>query len=448
MANISSASSTTIFDRPKLPNKLTTNSSKGSQQSNETKSKKELSRILRTEAAIRAIEKKATSNKYNNLLPKAVLEALNHAIQQNNWESALKIFGLLRKQYWYEPRAQTYTKLLVMLGKCRQPSQADFLFEIMKADGLKPTIDVYTALVSAYGLSGLLDKAFQIVHEMKDVYNCKPDVHTFSILIKCCTKHLRFDLTKHILSEMSDLGVDCNTVTYNTIIDGYGKSKLFDLMEASLTYMIEIGTCAPDIFTFNSVVGAYGKVGQIDKMEKWFDEFQIMGISPDVMTFNILIRSYGKLGMYEKMRSVIAFMSKRFYAPTVVTYNIIIETYGKAGQIEKMEDVFLEMKHKGMKPNTITYTSLADAYGKAGLVDKIDSLMRQIANNDVVLDTPFFNCVISAYGSAGDMEKMVEAYLAMKDRNCRADNTTFASMIQAYNAQGMIKAAQDLENLI
>ncbi|THG23197.1 hypothetical protein TEA_016707 [Camellia sinensis var. sinensis] len=34
----------------------------------------------------------------------------------------------------------------------------------------------------------------------------------------------------------------------------------------------------------------------------------------------------------------------------------------------------------------------------------------------------------------------------MKERNCKPDNITFATMIQAYNAQGMIEAAEDLEN--
>lgn len=54
-------------------------------------SKKDLSRILRTESAIKAIERKANSSKYNNLWPKAVLEALNDAIKLNRWESALKV---------------------------------------------------------------------------------------------------------------------------------------------------------------------------------------------------------------------------------------------------------------------------------------------------------------------------------------------------------------------
>lgn len=58
---------------------------------------KKLSHILRTEAAIEAIEKKADSNKHNRLWPKAVLEALDDAIRANRWESALKVCVPLTK---------------------------------------------------------------------------------------------------------------------------------------------------------------------------------------------------------------------------------------------------------------------------------------------------------------------------------------------------------------
>ncbi|KAM1064530.1 hypothetical protein COP1_028665 [Malus domestica] len=362
-----------------------------------TKEQKNLSQLLRTDAAVRNIERKANSKKYNNLWPKAVLEALDEAIAANLWETALKIFGLLRKQHWYEPRCQTYTKLLMMLGKCRQPEQASLLFELMLSDGLKPTVDVYTALVSVYGKSGLLDKAFSTVDDMKSVSDCKPDVYTYSILINSCTKFNRPDLIERVLAEMSYLGIGCNTVIYNTLIDGYGKAEMFELMEETLTNMIESGSCLPDVFTFNSFLSAYGNCGQIERMEKWYDEFQLMGIRPDPKTFNILIKSYGKARMYEKMRSVMEFMKK-------------------------------------------------SAYSKAGSISKVDSISRQVENSDVMLDTPFFNCIISAYCRAGDLRKVSELFLAMKEKKCVPDHITFATMIQAYNERGMNEAAQDLKN--
>ncbi|XP_039141366.1 pentatricopeptide repeat-containing protein At3g53170 [Dioscorea cayenensis subsp. rotundata] len=407
--------------------------------------KKDLSRILRTEAAVLGVERKSGSGKHRNLWPRAVLEALDDAIASNCWESALKIFGLLRRQHWYTPKGQTYSRLLMMLGKCRQPDMAASLFQIMLSEGFKPTLDVYTSLVGAYGHSGLLDKAFETLDEMKTISDYKPDVYTYTILISSCCKLHRFDQIPTLLREMSYLGVECSVVTYNTIIDGYGKAGMLEEMENSLSEMLESGSCLPDIFTMNTVIGAYGKSGKIDKMEGWYSEFQHMGIEPDVNTFNILIRSYGLAGMYEKMDAVMKFMEKRFFSPTVVTFNIIIDCFGRMGDIEKMEHFFRSMKYQGLKPNSITYCSLVSGYSKSGFLEKIPLIIRQIENTDVDLDTAFFNSVINAYGQSGDISIMEEMFSLMKEKKCIPDRITFATMIMAYSKRGMVEAVQELE---
>ncbi|WOL00093.1 hypothetical protein Cni_G08806 [Canna indica] len=408
--------------------------------------KRDLSRILRTEAAVLGVERKAGSTKSTRLWPRAVLEALDESISSNRWESALKIFGLVRRQHWYQPRPQTYARLLMMLGKCGQPDHATSLFRVMLSEGLKPTVDVYTALVSAYGRSGLLDEAIRTIDEMKTILDCRPDVYTYTILISCCCKLCHFDLIPSLFVEMSYLGIEANTVTHNTIIDGYGKAGMLEEMEGHLLNMLESEKCLPDIFTMNSIIWAYGNSGRIEEMEKWYDEFQLMGIEPDIKTFNILIKSYGKLGMQEKIGLVLNYMKKRFFSPDTVTFNIIIECFGRDGNIEKMEYFFRLMKTQGIKPNSVTYCSLVSGYSKAGLLEKVPAIIRQTENTDVVLDAPFFNCVLSAYGQAGELTIMEEMYELMREKNCTPDSITFATMIQAYNTMGMYDAAKKWEN--
>jgi pentatricopeptide repeat protein len=181
-----------------------------------------------------------------------------------------------------------------MLGKCRQPGPAAALFKAMLSERLRPTADVYTALVGAYGYSGFLEEALAAVEQMKGAADCKPDGYTFSVLIDCCAKSRRFDLIPGVLDEMSYLGIECNSVIYNAIIDGYGKAAMFEEMESALSAMLESGSNVPDIYTMNSVIGAYGNHGRTDEMEKRYSEFQLMGVEPDTKTFNIMIKSYGK----------------------------------------------------------------------------------------------------------------------------------------------------------
>jgi pentatricopeptide repeat protein len=307
-------------------------------------------------------------------------------------------------------------------------------------------VDVYTALVGAYGYSGLLDQALATVEQMKGVADCKPDEYTFSVLINCCSKLRRFDRIPAILDEMSYLGLQCNAVIHNAIIDGYGKAGMLEEMENALTSMLEDGDSVPDIYTMNSIIWAYGNHGnRIHEMERWYSEFQLMGVEPDTQTFNIMIKSYGNAKMHDKMMSVLKYMKKHFFSPTVVTFNIIIESFGRAGNIEKMEYYFRLMKIQGVKPNPITYCSLVNGYSKAGFLDKVPGIIRQTENTDVVLDTPFFNCVIDAYAKSGDIKIMEEMLQLMKEKKCKPDKVTYTTMIQAYNVHGMDEAANLLK---
>lgn len=53
--------------------------------------KRKLSHILRTEAAILGVERKAATTTSRTLWPRAVLEALENAVASDRWESALKV---------------------------------------------------------------------------------------------------------------------------------------------------------------------------------------------------------------------------------------------------------------------------------------------------------------------------------------------------------------------
>lgn len=136
-----------------------------------------------------------------------------------------QVFDQLREQLWYRPDPDIYIKLIVVLGKCKQPEKAHSLFQAMISEGCGVNRESYTALLSAYSRNGLFDKAFSLLEEMKNSLDCKPDVHTYSILIKSCVQVSAFDKVDSLLSVMASQGIKPNTVTYSTLIDAYGKTR-------------------------------------------------------------------------------------------------------------------------------------------------------------------------------------------------------------------------------
>lgn len=111
-----------------------------------------------------------------------------------------------------------------MLGKCKQPEKALMLFQAMADEGCVINHESYTALLSAYSRSGHFDKAFSLLEKMKNSSGCQPDVFTYSILIKSCLQVSAFDKVHTLLSDMERHGIKPNTITYNTLIDAYGKT--------------------------------------------------------------------------------------------------------------------------------------------------------------------------------------------------------------------------------
>ena len=65
---------------------------------------------------------------------------------------------------------------------------------------------------------------------------------------------------------MSYLGIGFNTLIYNTLIYGYGIAEIFELLEDSLTDRIEVAIAFLTFLTFNYILDAYEKIGQIDNM--------------------------------------------------------------------------------------------------------------------------------------------------------------------------------------
>ncbi|KDP45579.1 hypothetical protein JCGZ_17186 [Jatropha curcas] len=411
-------------------------------------SRKAISVILRREATKAIIEKKKGPTNSKKLLPRTVLEALHDRITALRWESALKVFELLREQLWYRPSPGMYIKLIVMLGKCKQPEKAHELFDAMIAEGCVVSRESYTALLSAYGRSGLLDEAFSLLEEMKNNPDCRPDVHTYSILIKSCLQVFAFDKAQELLSDMAPLGVRANTITYNTLIDAYGKAKMFAEMEATLVKMLSEQNCEPDVWTMNSTLRAFGGSGQIEMMETCYEKFQSAGIEPNIKTFNILLDSYGKAGDYRKMSAVMEYMQKYHYSWTIVTYNVVIDAFGRAGDLKQMEYLFRLMRSERIKPSCVTLCSLVRAYGEAGEPEKIGGVLRFIENSDITLDIVFFNCLVDAYGKLGCFVEMKGVLELMEQKGCKADKITYRTMINAYSSKGMTKHAKELQDLV
>ncbi|GKA30269.1 pentatricopeptide repeat-containing protein [Tanacetum coccineum] len=394
---------------------------------------------------IKNIKKKLDRKNNLNAWVSTVTESLSDSIETKQWQRALQVFEMLKEQPFYLPKAGTYMKLIVLLGRSGQPQHARNLFNMMIEEGLEPTAELYTALLAAYCRSNIIDEAFKILDQMKTLPLCQPDVYTYSILIKACVDASRFDLVESLYEQMAERSITPNTVTQNTVLAGYGKVGKFDLMEKVLLGMLNSHTSAPDVWTMNTILGLFGNMGQVETMERWYEKFRNFGIEPETRTFNILIGAYGKKKMYDKMSTVMEYMRKLSFPWTTSTYNNVIEAFSDVGDAKNMEYTFDQMRGEGMKADTKTFCCLIRGYANAGLFHKVISMVELAGKLEIPENTSFHNAVIYACAKADDLMEMERVYNRMKDKQCRADETTFSMMVEAYKKEGMNDKVYDLE---
>ncbi|KAL2327502.1 hypothetical protein Fmac_020929 [Flemingia macrophylla] len=388
-----------------------------------------------TENALKK-KKKKDRKKSAKVWVHSLPEVLSYRIHKKNWVAALELFDMLREQPYYQPREDTYMKLIVLLGKSGQPHLAHQLFNSIHEDGCEST-ELYTALISTYCQNKLVDEAFLILDEMRNLPCCQPDIFTYSTLIKALVDALKFEMVELLYDEMGKRSIMPNTATHNIVVSGYGKAGRFDQMEKIVSSMMESTTCKPDVWTMNAVISSFRDKGQIDMMEKWYEKFCSLGIQPQRSTFNILIAAYGNKRMYDKMSSVMQCMRKAKCPWTTTTYNNVIEAFVTVGDTENMECAFDQMCAEGLKADTKTFCCLINGYANAGIFHKVISSVSLAEKLRIHVNTSFFNAVISASAKEDALMEMERFFSQMKEKECQPDSTTYSIMIEAYRKESM-----------
>ena len=216
---------------------------------------------------------------------------------------------------------------------------------------------------------------------------------------------------KHQGQHIQQVGViDCNQV-----INAWGKSQCEDatnqvvaiLEGMTEAYIVRNNTnIRPDVITYNSVINAFARRGDLDGAKKVFnmqlDDYKNknnMRGKPNIRTFNTMIHACSKCNredipeVAEKMLTIINTWHdrKELEEPDIFTYNGVINCWSKSNRpeaphhahviLQTMISKFKENGNINIRPNVITYSSVIDAYARQGDIDGARNVF-EIMEND------------------------------------------------------------------
>lgn len=342
-------------------------------------------------------------------------------------ENAKRIFAFMPKSD-EKPNLHIYCTMIDIFSTISQFNQAESLYLKLSKSGISLDMVAFSVAVRMYVKSGSLEKAC-IVLDAMDKQNIVPDVYLlrdmfriyqrrgmldklqglyyktlksgiiwdqemFNCVINCCSRALPVDELSNVFDEMLRHGFAPNTVTFNVMLDVYGKSGLFK--KARKVFWMAKKRGLIDVISYNTIIAAYGQHKDLKNMSSTVKKMQFNGFSVSLEAYNCMLDAYGKEGEMEKFRNVLQRMKESSCVSDCYTYNIMINIYGEQGWIEEVSGILMELKQFVFGLDLCGYNTLIKAYGIAGMVEEAVALVREMRENGIKPDRVTYYNLINA----------------------------------------------------
>ncbi|KAI4335520.1 hypothetical protein L6164_014158 [Bauhinia variegata] len=267
------------------------------------------------------------------------------------------------------------------------------LDEIDKRTDIVPDNFLLFDMLRIYQQCSMLDKLAGLYYKIskgrvnwdQDMYNC---------VLNCCSRALPVDELSRLFDEMLQRGFAPTNITFNVMLDIYGKAKLFK--KAKRLFMMAQKSGLVDVISYNTIVAAYGKNKDFKSMSSTVQTMQFNGFSVSLEAYNSMLDAYGKDGQMDNFKTVLQKMKESSCASDHYTYNTMINIYGEQGWIDEVTSVLRELKEIGLGPDLYSYNSLIKAYGIAGMVEDAVDLVREMRKNGIEPDKITYTNIITA----------------------------------------------------
>merc|ERR1719213_636908 len=169
--------------------------------------------------------------------------------------------------------------------------RAPKLLKDMRESNLEPDLVTYSTLVKGYSLAGEINRAFEILEEMKTTGHLKPDEILCNSLLEGCAREHRVDLALSLLEKMKEFGVAPSNCTLSILVKLLGRSQKLDeafkvVSELSIHYGFR-----PNIQVYTCLIQACFHNRRLDRaMEVHATMEAEPSCHPDEKAFSVLVK--------------------------------------------------------------------------------------------------------------------------------------------------------------
>lgn len=191
------------------------------------------------------------------------------------------------------------------------------------------------------------------------------------------------------------------------------------------------GCCKPDSVSYNLVIRACAKQGDLKGAERWFSHMEAESVEATLCSYNTVLDACAKTGNCEACESWLQKMLDKGIRPSIISYATAIYARARRGDEAMAEVWFRKMIAAGIEPDAVCYNSMIHACSVTGHAAAAEHWLQEMQAKGLDPTVTTFTAMIGACAKAFDVARAETWLDAMIAADVRPNVVSFTSMIDA-----------------
>jgi len=263
------------------------------------------------------------------------------------------------------------------------------------------------------------------------------DVSKHVAMMRARSKEHDLEGAMQVFRKLQSSGVQLTALVYNALLDSCVQCGKVNIALQHFNEMKELGFV--DVVSYNTLLKAYLKIGQIGKARALLAEMSENDIQANQVTYNELLNALVTTKDRKEMWGLVREMSSIGMRPNAVTCSIILKSLTAHSATEDVRQAMALIDNMHEEMDEVLFASVVEACVRVGQLDLLSSKLQQYASFGGLagLTAPTYGSMIKAYGRARDIERVRELWNEMRRRNVTPTSITLGCMIDALVCNGL-----------
>ncbi|KAJ7964281.1 Pentatricopeptide repeat-containing protein [Quillaja saponaria] len=298
-----------------------------------------------------------------------------------------------------------------------------------------PSVFVFNNMIRCFAKSNSPFESIVLYSYMQRSF-VRPNKHTFTFLLQACSKALAIKEGIQVHAHVMRLGFQEDVFIRNALIHFYSACCRF---ECSKQVFNEDAQWR-DIITWNSMLTAYVRDGQISVAVKMFGEMQVK----DVISWSTMIMGYVQNGLLEEGLECFKQMRERGTRPNEAILVTILSASAQLGLLGQGRLIHSTIDSLNFPITVPLGTALIDMYAKCGCIE----LSKLIFNNMPEKDIWSWNVMICGLASHGHAREALALFESFLSEGFCPVNVTFVGVLNACSRAGLVSEGRHYYKLM